>query len=253
VGTFASCVRDAFRILRAAGLVDDLAGELAGAGETAGADALPPDPLEARLDRPPRFGLLDGMFVEACDAEMRAIFARAIDSLRAAGAEIVALRAPPDLPAAIQNHRAIMARDAAHTHRAAFAAHAEAFGPSVAGLIREGLAVADADYQAALAHQRAWGPAVEQYFGGVDALLTPATPATAPASLLTTGDPRFNSPWSYAGLPAIALPCCLDSRGMPAGLQVVGPRNAELRLARAAQWIEGVIAFRQRAPLLRTP
>jgi aspartyl-tRNA(Asn)/glutamyl-tRNA(Gln) amidotransferase subunit A len=52
-------------------------------------------------------------------------------------------------------------------------------------------------------------------------LVMPATPAPAPDSLQTTGDPAFNSPWSYLGLPALTIPCGRAANGMPVGLQFV--------------------------------
>ena len=48
----------------------------------------------------------------------------------------------------------------------------------------------------------------------------PSTTTTAPTRD-TTGDPYFNSPWSYAGLPSITIPCGTTLGGMPCGLQFV--------------------------------
>ena len=79
----------------------------------------------------------------------------------------------------------------------------------------------------------------------------PSTATTAPASLDTTGDPKFNSPWSYAGLPAITIPCGLADDEMPCGLQLVGPRNSELQLLHTAAWCETRLGFAERPKLLR--
>jgi len=79
----------------------------------------------------------------------------------------------------------------------------------------------------------------------------PSTSMTAPASD-TTGDPKFNSPWSYAGVPAITIPCGLASDGLPCGLQLIGPRNSEARLLQAAAWCEEQIGFQDRPAMLDT-
>ena len=56
----------------------------------------------------------------------------------------------------------------------------------------------------------------------VDLLLTPATLTPAPEGLSSTGDPAFNSPWSYNGLPTVVLPVRLSPEGLPIGIQLVG-------------------------------
>ena len=55
----------------------------------------------------------------------------------------------------------------------------------------------------------------------VDALITPATVSTAPDPS-TTGDPAFNSPWSYTGLPTVSFPIGLAPDGLPVAVQLVG-------------------------------
>ena len=43
---------------------------------------------------------------------------------------------------------------------------------------------------------------------------------------------------NLAGLPAISLPCGLDSRGLPIGVQLVGPRFGEKTILQAARAYE---------------
>jgi hypothetical protein len=68
-------------------------------------------------------------------------------------------------------------------------------------------------------------------------------PTTAPANLDTTGDPRFNSPWSYAGLPAVTVPCALSPAGLPIGIQLVGPAHSDEQLLHTAAWCEDRLNF----------
>ena len=93
--------------------------------------------------------------------------------------------------------------------------------------------------------------AAGELFDGVDALVMPATNTTAPANLGTTGDSRFNSPWSFVGLPTVSFPSGLDSQGLPAGLQLVGKSNREDTLLRVAAWCEAAVGFRERPALCR--
>jgi aspartyl-tRNA(Asn)/glutamyl-tRNA(Gln) amidotransferase subunit A len=82
---------------------------------------------------------------------------------------------------------------------------------------------------------------VSEMFQAVDILLTPATPAPAPRDLNTTGDASFQAPWTYAGVPAIALPSGLSQAGMPLGIQLIAPYLQEEQLLRAARWCEAAL------------
>ena len=77
------------------------------------------------------------------------------------------------------------------------------------------------------------------FFERYDLLILPSTAVTAPpiegpdaveqAKLLT----RFTAPFNLTGLPALSLPCGKDSKGLPVGLQLVGPAWAEKKILAA--------------------
>jgi len=77
--------------------------------------------------------------------------------------------------------------------------------------------------------------------------LTPATVASAPPlSDGNTGDPQFNSVWSFAGLPTCGVPACLGEDGLPLGLQI-GAAHESFALFQAAAWCEAGLEFPGRA------
>jgi Asp-tRNA(Asn)/Glu-tRNA(Gln) amidotransferase A subunit family amidase len=76
-----------------------------------------------------------------------------------------------------------------------------------------------------------------------DALLSPAAPAPAPAGLASTGDAWHCAPWTFAGVPAIALPTGLSAAGLPLGVQLVQAAGGTARLLAVARWCERVIGF----------
>ncbi len=100
-----------------------------------------------------------------------------------------------------------------------------------------------AEYQEALRHQVAFRCAMARALADVDALVTPSTVTAAPAGLQSTGDPRFNSPWSHAGVPTVSIPCALTAAGLPISLQLVGSAWSEARLLAAATWCEEKVDF----------
>ena len=83
---------------------------------------------------------------------------------------------------------------------------------------------------------------VDRAFDGVDVIVTPTVPITAP---LITGPIDGNKilrntwPFNAAGTPAISVPCGNDDRalpgGLPIGLQIVGRKNMDEVVLRAAR------------------
>jgi aspartyl-tRNA(Asn)/glutamyl-tRNA(Gln) amidotransferase subunit A len=148
-------------------------------------------------------------------------------------------------------HRRIMAYEAAQTHRETFPERRDQYGPCVASLLDEGLAISLADYQAALTHRdqfrRKTLAVLEQM---LPVYMTPATVGPAPG-LETTGDPRFNSPWSYAGLPVISIPCGLSNEGLPMAMQLIGHPERMEQLFTIARMTEEQFNFTALPPLLQ--
>lgn len=80
----------------------------------------------------------------------------------------------------------------------------------------------------------------DRAFAGVDVLLLPTTVTAVLTVEDAKGKPQALSPGNtmfanYFGVPAISVPCGVDSRGLPVGLQIVGKPRDEgtvLRLAR---------------------
>jgi len=95
---------------------------------------------------------------------------------------------------------------------------------------REHKAVA---YQAALAGSAPLNDGLDELFNEYDAILTPAAPGEAP-SAETTGNPIFNTIWTYLGTPAVTLPLLQSESGLPIGVQLVGRRRQDARLLRTA-------------------
>jgi aspartyl-tRNA(Asn)/glutamyl-tRNA(Gln) amidotransferase subunit A len=87
-------------------------------------------------------------------------------------------------------------------------------------------------------------------FGKVDAIVTPATPSAAFALGEKSGDPVemylndiFTVTANLAGLPGLALPTALDSKGLPLGLQVIGRAMDEESVFAVSSALEKAAGF----------
>jgi len=198
---------------------------------------------------PHRFHVIESYFMEQATPGVRSITRRALAKIQDAWSEEQSIDLPASFAEVHTNHYRMMAYGAAEYHRQDFSAHRNAYAPNISKLIEAGLATSREDYLAALEHQRQFQSDMDAMLSGGRIAIMPSTSTTAPASD-TTGDPKFNSPWSYAGVPAITIPCGLASDGLPCGLQLIGSRNSEARLLQAAAWCEEQIGFQDRPPLL---
>src|SRR5690606_18392196 len=130
---------------------------------------------------------------------------------------------------------------------------AEGFGREVKRRIMIGTYVLSAGYYDAYYVQaQKVRTLIKKDFGdvfaaGVDTILTPATPSAAfgIADQEMAADPVkmylndiFTVTVNMAGLPGIAVPAGLDSRGLPLGLQLIGRPFDEETLFRASHVIE---------------
>lgn len=210
---------------------------------------------EPNVRLPPRIGWLTGFFVEEADAAIRKATETAVEHFREAGAVVEPLVVPKVFRQVRAMHRCLMAVEAAAYHRASFASHRDQYGPMITTLLDEGLTIPGVDYVDMKLFQEHYAHEVDGLFDRfsepVDVLLCPSTDTTAPATLTTTGTPKFQAPWSCSGVPVVSMPSGLAADGMPTAIQLVGRRHDEPNLLRAAEWCERCLDFRASPPWLQ--
>jgi Asp-tRNA(Asn)/Glu-tRNA(Gln) amidotransferase A subunit family amidase len=79
---------------------------------------------------------------------------------------------------------------------------------------------------------------MDDHFGGIDAILTPAAAGEAPRGIEYAGDPRFQELWTLLHVPTLSLPTHHGPNGLPVGIQLVAPRYRESQLFAVARWVE---------------
>jgi aspartyl-tRNA(Asn)/glutamyl-tRNA(Gln) amidotransferase subunit A len=206
--------------------------------------------LTTRLERQlqaPRLGRVRGLFEERADPVMRTLMDETTAALRERGASVTEAALPADFRDVLRCHRIVMAVEAATFHQERLRKHPEDYPPCIRALLEEGLACPAPEYARCKEHQRRLTEEMQTWFKGIDALLTPATLGPAPDAA-TTGDPAFNSPWSYTGLPTVSFRAGWSPEGLPLALQLIGPAWSEADLLAAAAWCKSVLPAQEREP-----
>lgn len=198
---------------------------------------------------PPRGGprlVVPAELLELVDPASREHIEELLRSFEGAGAVVVRAGLPESVPAVVEAGWTVLAAEAAAQHTTWFAAHGDEYAPQIAGLVRAGLERTPADVDDAQRVRATFRAALRPWLASFDALLSPVAPGAAPRRGEGTGDPTLCAPWSYAGLPAIAIPTGLDAGGLPLSIQLVsGPRSLD-RLLGVAAWCERVADFHDR-------
>ena len=199
-------------------------------------------PLEVPRIETPRLALVPALMALA-EPGLRDHLDRLLGELAAAGAVVEEAHLPVSVTDVTEAGWIVLQAEAAAQHRQLFAAHGDEYGPQIAGLVAAGLARSADDVKAAQRVRAEFRAAVVPWLSRFDALVSPVAPGAAPRRGEGTGDPTLCAPWSYAGVPAIAIPTGLDGEGLPFAVQLVGGASALERLLGVASWCERVVAF----------
>ena len=179
--------------------------------------------------------------MEVCDAEVRETPIGAAARLEEAGAVVKEVNVPTNFDTLLDAHRVVMTVEGAAVHEADFSVRPDDFSPYVRDVIEAGLITPAVTYVQAQRIRRRFQRDMLEAAQDFDVLLTPSTPAPAPRDLSTTGDPRFQSPWTNCGFPAMTIPSGLSRSGLPMGIQMAAAPFDEEALLAAAHWSEQVL------------
>jgi len=141
-------------------------------------------------------------------------------------------------------------KEAAHLHSMYKKTRSEGFGAEVKRRIMLGSFVLsagyyDAYYLKALKVKALIKKAFDEAFAKYDVILGPVAPTTAPKVGESLVDPIkmylgdiYTISANLAGLPGISIPCGVDSKGLPIGVQMIANSFEEKKLFRAAYTFE---------------
>jgi aspartyl-tRNA(Asn)/glutamyl-tRNA(Gln) amidotransferase subunit A len=147
-----------------------------------------------------------------------------------------------DVPLA-EDARTVFMREVADVHRELYAEQGDLYGANVAAKIELCLAVTGSEYEAGLRARADYREVIDNFFAGIDLLVTPTLPFVAPPSGQDERQLRgqltlLTWPFNIAGLPALAVPCGPAEDGLPASVQLVGRRGDDALVLTAGTLLE---------------
>jgi aspartyl-tRNA(Asn)/glutamyl-tRNA(Gln) amidotransferase subunit A len=144
----------------------------------------------------------------------------------------------------------IVEPEASLIHRELLRTEPQGFSSITRAQLEAGLTTPAVEYLEALRIQAALRTGFQRLFETVDAIISPSVPWIAPAEDPPiggdsgAGEMLYSGVYNLTGLPALSIPSGLTEDGLPGGLQIVTPWNAdELALSIGA-------ALEQRLPPL---
>jgi Asp-tRNA(Asn)/Glu-tRNA(Gln) amidotransferase A subunit family amidase len=177
------------------------------------------------------------------ETEQQQLFDAAITTLRGAGAVLEELEVSELDQANWDAATTIIASEGALIFERLVERYPDRTSERLKELVRNGKAISATDYLAAKTLQDRLRTAFTDDLSGFDAALTLPAFGEAPVGLGYTGDAEYCAPWTLLGVPALSLPAGFGKRGLPLGIQIVGPYREDLRMLRVAKWIETALGF----------
>jgi len=244
VGVMANCVRDLAILFQTIAGPDERRG-FSFEGNTFIPNALgaiSSSQTDSESER--EFCILGGLFDEMLSAEVRPLYSTFIEKLEGEVALLERAVPPSAFAEVLRLHRVVMAGEAACYHGARLRRHPDDYPPKIRELIEEGLNHPATVFNTALGVSHRLADQIDRALGS-RVFVTAAT-TSLPPDASTTGDPAFNSPWSYTGQPTVSLPYDFSKDGLPVAVQLIGPSMCEDDLFAAAVWLEHRLDFTRR-------
>ncbi len=207
-----------------------------------------------------RVGVPCDWFLDLCHPEVERAFDAVVEQLECVGAKPVPVHFPsfeqadPHIIEVV-----IIAAELASLHEANRVALAD-YGPEVSRLLVRAQFTLATDYLQALRARQLLQLDFERVFNSVDVIVLPPVPYLVPRQdnlVADFGDrelpladvvSRNTAIMNLIGAPSVTVPCALDTRGLPIGVQVAARPLAESMCLRVAAALERLGSFRDLVP-----
>jgi len=196
-----------------------------------------PRRLVDRAAGAPRIGFCRTPSWDHASPDTQALLERTAARLSAAGAMVKDVAPVPS--SFLEHQHRVFAFEAARNYAYEYEVHGDKLSAALRdGLLKSGRELPLSQYVEAIETAEAVRARLDDVFAEFDVLLAPSAVGEAPEGLDSTGDARFNAIWTLAWTPCVTLPADAGRKGLPLGIQLVGPRFRDETLLDAAAWVE---------------
>lgn len=221
-------------------------------------------PKGQRVLRGVRVGMVYGPLIEPVEPDVSDHVDILGDELKQHGLRVRKIQIP-ELEWTVATQLVTLRAEASAVHARWIRSRPRSYGQDVRVRLQLGTLVSGTDYVVAQRMRARIREAMRRVFEQVDVLLLPTTPITAPeigARTVAWGiheEPvdaalvRLTAPFNLAGLPAMSVPCSIDDRQLPIGVQVVGRWNDEGRVLAVGRLVEELYQYEPNVLEARRP
>ncbi|MBP1916493.1 aspartyl-tRNA(Asn)/glutamyl-tRNA(Gln) amidotransferase subunit A [Lederbergia galactosidilyticus] len=187
-------------------------------------------------------------YLEGLDADVEIVFNKAMIILKRLGAEIREIEIP-ELAMSTYSGYVTVTGEASAFHYKWLQTRPEDYSVDIRSFFLAGTLTYTPQYMQAQAARRKLVEAFQQAFNEVDIILGPTIPITTPAFAQNWVEQNldvirhclsFTVPVNLTGIPSLAVPMGLDSKGLPLGMQFIGNHLSEKQLLQVGSIWEGV-------------
>jgi Asp-tRNA(Asn)/Glu-tRNA(Gln) amidotransferase A subunit family amidase len=190
----------------------------------------------------PRIGVVMQDYAGAPEPDSAAALETAVRLVEAAGATVRPVRLPGIVGEAFAAHATVQDYEAVRALAWEYDRQRDALPPQIGRLLAGAQPIPAQAYDAARSTAHRARGALHEAFGEVDAYLTFSSPGSAPETLASTGDSRFNRLWTLMGVPCVNIPGLKNGSGLPVGVQIVAPFGKDARALSVARFVEAALA-----------
>lgn len=179
-------------------------------------------------NRKPVLGIPEGKYLDQASPKIMSAFNESVEKLKSRGYKIRYISTFFDIDKINAAHRLMNAAEFAEVHKEWYQLYKAKYHKASCELIETGLKQSEHDLQKAIAGRLVLRSELEklQRDNGIDLWISPSAPTTATLGLSSTGNPIMNLPWTYAGLPTLAIPFGFLN-DLPYGIQFAAGFNQD--------------------------
>jgi aspartyl-tRNA(Asn)/glutamyl-tRNA(Gln) amidotransferase subunit A len=180
-------------------------------------------------------------YLEGLEPDIAKLFQRAVETFRSLGAEIEEIEIP-ELSLSTFAGYTILAGEASASQYEGLQSQPQDYAQDAKVLLLSGTLIHAPQYLKAQQARRKMAKAFKRAFEKVDILLGPTIPITTPSFQENWVEQNldivnrclpFTAPANLAGIPSLSVPMGMDSKGLPAGMQLMGNHLTEQKLLQA--------------------